>query len=200
MRTLQTDYAECVSELTKLSALARNVGKLEPVFQKLVAEITFLRLFYVLENGFQAFACKLLCGCSYLDGSLPVLLSPSASISAAADRMRKFGRVRAHDLKWSKASEVNENVRYLIDASDHYVRVINFHGSLIDEMRRVRNRIAHNNQQSRKNFRVVVHRHYGAYLNQVTPGLLLVSPRRSPPLLDQYLAKALVLVKELARG
>ncbi|MBI4965286.1 MAG: hypothetical protein HY913_18565 [Desulfomonile tiedjei] len=105
-----------------------------------------------------------------------------------------------YQLRWSKASEIKKNVKYVIDARDNFVAVIDRNGALIDEMRRVRNRIAHNNSQSRSHYREIVRRHYGAYLNNVTPGTLLLSQRVTPCLLDQYIRGARVLAKDLVKA
>ena len=200
MRSLAVDYREGLGEFAKLQSLSRNLGALDSAYQKLVAEIALLRLFYITENAFFSVACKLLCGCLYVDGSAPVLLAPASSTRAAERAMRTHSRPKPRDLKWSKAKEIKENLRFVMDASDHFVRSVDFHGTLIDEIRRIRNRIAHNNPRSRSNFQVVVRRYYGASLNHVTPGTLLLSPRHSPPLIDSYLAQMAVLLKTLTRS
>ena len=80
------------------------------------------------------------------------------------------------------------------------ITVVDRNSSLIDELRRVRNRIAHNNAQSRTNYRDVVRRHYGAFLNHVTPGMLLLSSRKKPTLIEQYIKKQRIFVKDIIKA
>lgn len=200
MPRLAVDYRDYGAETTKLLALHRSTGGIEATFQKLIAEIALLRMFYLLEMTFRAIACKVLCGGVYLDGSSALVLRRCATSAKAVSEMQRYSRERPRDLRWTKTSDIKENLRHLIDPSDHLIRVFDQHGSFIDEVRRVRNRIAHNNPKARADFRVVVRRHYGAELNSVTPGALLLSTRRAPPLMEQYLLKSRILVKELVRG
>jgi hypothetical protein len=102
-------------------------------------------------------------------------------------------------LMWSKASEIKENTKYVIDPNDNFSQVIDRNGSLIDELRRVRNRIAHNNAQSRRKYREVVRRYYGAYMNHVTPGVLLLTTRIRPALIEQYIKQERILVKDILK-
>jgi hypothetical protein len=67
-------------------------------------------------------------------------------------------------------------------------------------MRRVRNRIAHNNADSRRKYRIVVRQYYGAFVNTVTPGVLLGSNRHSPLLIEQYIRKSKIVVKEIVKA
>ena len=115
--------------------------------------------------------------------------------------MRKHGRAQPrHTLNWSKVSEIKQNVRHLLPPGEHIITVLDAHGTFIDELRRVRNRIAHNNEQARRSYQVIVKRHYGARVNAVTPGMLLLTRRKRPCLLRQYIRKSQVLVKTMTKG
>ena len=98
-----------------------------------------------------------------------------------------------------KRKYIKDNVKNIINPNDNFYNVVNRHGTLIDEMRRIRNRIAHNNSSARGKYRAIVRRYYGAYLNNITPGTLLLSPRKSPPLLAQYIIKSRILIKDLVK-
>lgn len=200
MHRLDVNLRDFDREVDKLSDLERNLLNLAAQYQKLVAEIVLLRLFYVLENTFASMACKVVCRAKYLDGSSPTVLVTCRNVQRALAEMKNYGRTRPrHTLKWTKASEIKENLKYVLNSSDHFVRVVDYHGNFIDEMRRIRNRIVHNNQQSRNNYQVVIRRLYGAKLNGITPGTLLLSKRYSPSLLRQYLIKSNILIKEVAK-
>jgi hypothetical protein len=77
---------------------------------------------------------------------------------------------------------------------------LTYNSTLIDEMRNVRNRIAHNNPASRVKYQLVVRRHYGAEQKHISPGTLLLTDRFAPRLIDQYLVQSKVLVKQMLKG
>jgi hypothetical protein len=201
MPKLDVDYLFCSSEIDKLSELELNLSALPPQFQKLVAEIVLLRLFYLFQESVASMATKLQCGARYLDGTSATVLAPAKSAISAQSNMSSLGRTKPrNNLKWSKVTDIKENVKYVIGPSDHFVTILDYHASFVDEMRRVRNRIAHNNLQARRNYSLVVKKHYGAFLNSVTPGTLLLSKRKSPRLLEQYLTKTKILIKNIAKA
>ena len=201
MHRLSVNYREFNDNVDKLINLESNLINLTPKYQKLVAEIILLRLFFVLEETFSTIAGKLVCGAEYIDGSIPNSLITCRSIEKALDNMRTYGRGGTyHQLKWGKASEIKENLRYILDANENYIRTVDFHASFIDELRKIRNRIAHNNSTTRIRYQIVVKRYYGANLNGITAGTLLLSPRRSPNLLQQYLIKAKILIKTMTKA
>jgi hypothetical protein len=202
MPRLSVDYTVYCQDVDKLVSLQSQVVTLRPEHSKLVAEIVLLRLFDLFQQCLESIACKIVCGAPYVDGMHPTLLRPAAHSRTAAERlMLSHGRSRPrHGTAWSKATEAKENVRYLINANDHFMTTLDHHGMFIDEMRRVRNRIAHNSKNARHEYREVVRRYYGAYLNSIAPGTLLMSPRQAPGLIDQYLVKSKILVKELVKA
>lgn len=168
-------------------------------YQKLVAETLLLRVCYGLENSFKTISSKIICNAKYLDGTKPNLLVASRSADGAIQNMMAYGRPKPRSLRWTKVAEIKENVRHLIHPSDHFIKVLDHHGTLVADMRKVRNRIAHNNASSRRDFMIVVRKHYGAELNSVTPGILLLSDRRAPNLLEQYLTLSRALIKQLVK-
>lgn len=201
MPSVSPDYSLHQSQTSQLLILTRNLANLPAVYQKLVAEMVLLRLFSLFENLVSSVPAKLVSGATFVDGTTPTLLTTARSSQGARGLFQTYGRTRTrHQLHWSKASEIKENVRHVIDAGDNFVFVIDRNGSFIEEMRRVRNRIAHNNSQSRIKYRDVVRRYYGAYVNRVTPGTLLLSSRVIPRLLDQFITMARVLAKDLVKA
>ncbi len=201
MPRILTDYRLYDTETRRLLSLCGTLGNLEVVHQKLVAEIVLLRLFSLFENFVSSLAAKIACGSTYVDGTTPVLLFRASSMKAAKTSFQTHGRTRPkYQLQWSKASEIKENVINVIDQGDNLVTVVDRNGTLIDELRRVRNKIAHNNAQSRSKYREIVKRHYGAYMNHVTPGMLLLAPRFQPPLIEQYIRQTRIMVKDMARA
>ena len=146
-------------------------------YQKLTAEIIMLRLFDVFQHHLQRMVCKVACGSSYLDGSNPQLLYRARSIAGAETAMMTHGRSHALGfLRWSRAADVTDNAKYVIAPNDHVLVSLRRNGYAVDEMRRVRNRIAHSGQRARKDYAVVLKRYYGAQVRGVVPGTLLLSP------------------------
>jgi len=200
MYRLLTDLAKLNKGADKLLGIQPGLASLSADNQKLISEIVLLRIFDLLLNAFKSMSCKVACGAIYLDGNPPILLHTCTSMPNATTQMRQLSRLKARTLRWTKASAVTENLRFIVDRNDNFMQIIRNHGGFIDEMRRVRNRIVHNNRSSRQNYQIIVRRYYGANLNAITPGTLLLSPRRQPVLLQRYLLKSKILVKELVKG
>jgi len=199
MSGIAPEVSACIVAIGKLEDLSKNTGSVPPAYRKLISEIAVLRLFYLLENAFEGIACRLVSGASYADGLVPSLLIHCASRAQAEHHMKTTGRQRPRQLKWSRVKDIKENLEFVLTPSDHLIRTFDAHGAFIEELRCVRNRIAHNSRNARQNYRPVVKQHYGANLNAISPGTLLLSPRRSPPLVDQYMIKSRILIKALAR-
>lgn len=201
MPSLFPDYRIHDSETSRLLQLCGTLTILPSTHQKLVAEIILLRLFSLFENFVSSVAEKLACDTTYFDGSSPLLLMQASASRNARTLFQTYGRSRPRNqLMWSKAAEIKKNTKYVIDPNDNFSRVIDRNGNLIDELRRVRNRIAHNNAQSRKNYKEIVRRYYGAYMNHVTPGVLLLTPRMKPRLIEQYIRQARILAKDIVKA
>jgi len=200
MVKLEVDYLELDSEIDKLIDLLSHISSLQPRFAKLVAEILLLRLFDSLKETIMSVTTKIGCGALYVDGSQPRLAVQSRSRQGAIDNMMKYGRKKPRYPKWSPVKEIRENVRYIIDPNEYFLNELDRHILFIEEIRWIRNRIAHNNTTVRANYRRAILRYYGGYVNSVTPGTLLLSPRQAPVLIEQYLKKARILVKTLVKG
>jgi hypothetical protein len=169
--------------------------------QRLLAELVMMRLFDEFQGALAGVALRLACGAPYGDGSAPLLLTPAARTTATARTLyERHGRAKAKYLKWSKCSFINDTTKHVLDSSNTFLSICSANTLLISEMQAVRNRIAHRNTGSRSAFATVVQRHYGAYLNNVSPGLLLLSPRFRPPLLELYIASSRVIVKNCSKS
>lgn len=201
MPKLEPDFRYYWDEAMRLQGLVDSMGSISPTYRKVVAEIVLLRLHYLLQNTIISVLVKLICRATYLDGSSPNLLVSARSREATLNAIASHRpRKRRGSLSWSKVAEIKNNVKYFLAPAEHALAVLDAHGVFVDELRRVRNRIAHNDTKARQNYQVVVKRYYGAKLNSVTPGTLLLSPRRRPVLLEQYLVKCRILVRNLVKG
>lgn len=201
MVSIYVEYENYYTVTNKLYDLQLHIGVLPPKYAKAVVEIILLRLFDALTASLASIAQKIVCGAVYVDGTHPLALVTARSRIAALNYMIYHGRTKPKNfLYWSRVSDIKENIKYVIDLSDHLVQVLDHNSLLISEMRIVRNRIAHNNERSRGHYRTVVSRYYGAYLNSVAPGTLLTSPRQAPSLIQQYLIKSRIMIKQLVKA
>jgi hypothetical protein len=172
----------------------------DPKLQRLLAELVMMRLFDEFQDALAGIALRLACGAPYADGSAPLLLTTAArSTGGARILYEQHGRPTAKFMKWSKVTYINETTRYVLDANNPLLTVCSANALVISEMQAVRNRIAHKNANSRTAFATVVVRHYGAALNNISPGLLLLSPRFAPTMLERYIASCRVILKHSAK-
>jgi hypothetical protein len=200
MPRLDIELRDFVRQTDRLLLLIANLTPLEPRYQKMVCEIGMLRLFSLFEGTTETVAIKVVCGAKYVDGSSPVqLVRCRNSGDAVIHMLRHARRTPLVYLKWTNQRDIRKNIRHVLDPLDNFYTVINNHGPLIDEMRRVRNHIAHRSSGTRREFKPVVVNYYGAYVRSVTPGVLLFSRRWNPPIIEQYIRKARIIIKDLIK-
>lgn len=201
MARLDVNLRDFNHQSDRLLSLIDNLGSLNPRYQKMVAELVMVRLFSLVESHFESITTKILCATPYVDGTSPVLLFESANASNARSNMLRYGRRSAkNQLRWTKVTFIQDNVIHLLDGSDHLLRVLTTHSSFIEEMRCVRNHVAHNTSDTRARYRPVVERYYGAYVPRITPGVLLLTSRIAPLLIRQYILKSRFVIREIVRG
>ncbi len=200
--SLNVDWRSFQDASRRLQALLPTIAVLPPVYRKLVAEIVMIRLFLLLENTFASVAAKIVCGASYLDATLPARVFAARSMAAAVAAMKSHGRTKPKShLWWARSSEIRANLQETLNSADPFFGVVSKHGSLLTEMRFVRNHIAHANTATRVNFRKVIVQYFGGRKKGVTPGLLLLTPALGPTcVLERYVISSRVLVRELLRA
>ena len=137
--------------------------------------------------------CRVGAGRELPDGTFANTLFP-ASLLVTAQRRLKAGRSK---IAWLDASDVCDALKSVLDPTDKTITNLRKHGLVLSQIRKVRNHIAHKNRTSLPQFQTVVRAVYGAKLNGVTPGQLLLTPRNGPQcLLEKLLAGARIAVKE----
>lgn len=178
-----------------------GLGGIAIGLQKLVAELVMMRLFDDFQEAIAGVAFRLACGTPYADGTAPVLLTtPAKSTSSARDLYENHDRTKPQRVKWSKVTFINDTTRHVLDPGNPFVLACNANATIISEMQAVRNRIAHANANSRSAFSLVVQRRYGARLNNVSPGMLLLTSRFTPTLLEQYVGTCRAIIRSCARA
>jgi hypothetical protein len=205
MVTLNTDYARFVVVTTKLLDIHRRSQGLEIEYQKLIAETLILRLFYELDNCVEGVILKLLRGGLYLDGSSPILLRPAfPSQDAARKYILKTNKL--YYLEWATLNKVTKNLNGIMDSSDHFLTTRNLYDGTYEDMRFVRNHVAHNTTSTRTKFVAVVKRVYRTPVG-ISSAKFLLSKRTavtsymgSEMVIAQYIRWSKIFIKELTKS
>lgn len=189
---------------TAINRLQMHVSEaqvLPPKFQHFIAEMVMLRLFSIFESSIAELAYKLAAGATYTNGNAPALRVQAGSMLGSRALFLTHGRQRARtNLQWTKASYIRESVEHVIPPTERFVFNIQANGQVIEEMRRVRNVLAHRTSSASSKYRAVLRQSYGANV-QVTPGAFLTSTSRSNTnKLALYLASTRAILNDAARG
>lgn len=197
MPSLANEIKVVEYEIDRSLLLIQSLKELEATQRHYIAELIALRLFSLVETTIESSACKIVCGATYSDGSSPTLYRsrPTAGLERAREAMRKYDRIDDRRLRWSKVSEIRQNLEKLCPSAEHFVTTLSGHGDYISDLRKVRNHIAHGNSGTRSKFQHVVRKRYGASIPSLTPGKLLISSRFSPLIVEEYCRKARVILK-----
>jgi hypothetical protein len=189
------------SAIDKLHQYKRESEALQSKFQHFIAEIIMLRLFSIFEETVAEIAYKLAAGANYTNGNPPALHQQAGSISGARSLFLSYGRRSpVQSLKWTKARYIRESVQHVISSTDPLILNAQYHGNTIDEMRKVRNVLAHNTSSAKSDYRNVVISTYGARVN-ITPGAFLSTTRRATTAnIDRYLIFTKIVLNDMASG
>lgn len=194
-------YRDALADSAKLAKYRAESKDLSARHQCFIAELMMLRLFAVMERAVSEIAYKLVAGSAYLNGRVPNRLVAVRSIGRAREEMQTRLRPRPPaQLRWSKASYVCDSTVNVLDQNDPFLEGVRAHGAMLDEMRKVRNVLAHRNATSRRGYRQVVRQTYGANV-PIQPGPFLVSDKRLPtPKIDTYLSAVPLMLNDMVSG
>lgn len=196
MASLRPDYERFGKVCNSLLDINHRAGGLEIEFQKLIAENLLLRLFYELERVVEPVVLKLITGAPFLDGAAPALLVPRF-ISQDAARKHILAALSAKRkrtvfyLEWTMLGKVQANLSGILDPADHFMAMRGLHDATYEEMRHVRNHVAHNSASTRGKFGVVANRIYGT-TRGISPAKLLLCQRAVVP---SYVGKEMAIVQ-----
>lgn len=200
--SVQVTHRQFTAQTDRLRALVPPMRALAPEYRVLIAEMITLQAFYFFELAIEDIAAKLICGARYGDGVTPAITNGAQSIEDALNNMRTVGRRKIKGiLKWNKAKEINGNVRHIMASTESFCTVCRNHSARLNEIRIVRNHIAHGNQGTRNEFSRVVQRRLGA-LPQRLPragAFVLREPTPGTPLVIEYVVTLGVIVKDAAK-
>jgi hypothetical protein len=201
MARLDVEHRSFFKETDRLLDLLVSMSQLSATHRKIIAEITHLRLVFLVENHLKRIFSKLCCGAPYLDTSSPQLLARQRSATAAIQAMQQLNRAKAINLAWNDGPSIRRNVEHIVNLSDHSISIVKNNGSFLTELRYIRNHIAHRNDGTLRNFQKIVKNYYGATVPSISSGLLLLSPRVSvPPLIEVHVKTSRILIKDIVKA
>jgi hypothetical protein len=198
---VSSTYSETIKDISVLLKYRSLSLSLDSVYQNFVAEVIMLRLFSLLENCCLEVASKLACEAPYRNGRVPRLMMKCNSLSDAERQFKTYNRRRSlNKLKWTNATFVSGSVREIIPSTEPFLISINNHSLIFEEMRIVRNQIAHRTKSTYTQFKTVINSTFGAYL-KIQVGSYLTSNKRLPtPKIDTYLAVTQIILKDITNG
>ena len=160
---VEVSVRNAILDIERLEQFRIDSQALEPVVQYLIAELIMLRLFSIIESTIEDIACKLVAGAFYLNGLYPARLCSARSMAGAKAAMLSYGRSKSkYYLKWTSVGDIRESTSKVLDAADPFMTYAEVHGNVLNEMRKVRNFLAHRGARARKGYREVVRVVYGA--------------------------------------
>jgi hypothetical protein len=184
MVSLKPDYARFAKVSSTLIDLNQRAVGLPPEYQKLIAENLMLRLFYELEQAFESIALKLITGASYLDGTAAILITPRFKSQGAAKKhilnALSTKKRAAYYLEWTMLSKIERNLSGILNPVDHFMTTRSLHDAIYEDMRSIRNHIAHNSASTRTKFSPLIQRTY-ATTKGISPAKFLLCQRAVIP-------------------
>lgn len=176
MASIQVEVDRFVNETHALENLLSETGSLPPRQRKLIAELILIKLAVGFENCISQGIYRLAAGQPDLAGQTVTRHSNPQTISSA--RSALLTGVRG--APWLNASDMCSCLLNVVPPTEPLLQRIRQHGVTVTTIRKVRNHIAHRNSNSSIKFREVVRQVYGAPLNHISPGTLLLTHRSGP--------------------
>lgn len=209
MASLKPELAQLNNLADALLADLAATRTLELRYQRLIAETALLRLFYTFDNIIESVALKLICSNTYCDGSAPVRLQPIARSLAIAANSVAVARPRVRHIKWTTLQDINANLATFFSPHEHLLFQRGVIDPVFEDMRHVRNHIAHGSRSTQAKFATVVAKIYPGNPRGISPGKLLLSQKRAfvgapggakQRVIEQYLLWSKVAMKTLVKG
>lgn len=199
--SLNITIQNSVRQIDRLHQHQLDCELLEARYQHFIGEMIMLRLFSIFEDTVAELAYKIAAGAFYSDGTAPALIVKANRIQDSRALFLTHGRARPLDnLKWTKPKFIRDSIGNVIPATEPFIANAQAHGQIIDEMRKVRNALAHNSPSARLEYKEVVRQVYG-FNRSVSPGVFLVSKKHNRVCnLARYVASVKAVLAQLARG
>jgi hypothetical protein len=193
-------HSKALNDIQILENYRNDSKSLEPKFQHFIAEVVVIRLFSIIENCVRETALKVACQATYRNGTLPSLTLICRSTIDAENQFINYNRSRPERLKWTKASFIHKSTKEVIPLSEEFRVQVNNYAAFLNEIRRVRNHVAHRTDSTRKEYKNVLRHVFGAYL-KIQPGAFLTSTKRlSNPKIDSYIVISRIMINDITNG
>jgi len=199
--SVTTSLNSSINDIAILSSYNLGSKSLDAKYQYMISEVIMLRLFATLEATISEIAFKLACGALYRNGNAPLILRPCRSIQDAHAAMLNYNRPRPLQYhRWTKASFIRESIEHIINTTDSFYVNVQNHGNLINEMRIVRNHIAHKSNSTRNEYNQLLSRTYGGNPRLIVGSFLTSNSRNSLANIDRYIASARIILNDITNG
>lgn len=196
-----TTLNKSINDITILSNYNLGSKSLDVQYQYMISEVIMLRLFSILESTISEVAFKLACGALYRNGNAPIINKPCNSVQNAYITMLNYNRRRPLQYhRWTKATFVKDSIEHVLDINDVFFINVQNHGTSINDMRIVRNHIAHKSASTRQEYNALLNRTYGGN-PRLTIGTFLTSTTRNPlSNIDRYIAVINIILNDITKG
>lgn len=198
--SVKVTYDKAISDIQILENYRNESLSLEPKFQSFVSEVVLVRLFSIIEISLKETALKIACQAPYRNGTIPSLHIKCRSLIDAENQFINYNRPSPARLAWTNGKYIKDSVKKVIPGTEPFRTNIIVHGSTLDEMRKVRNHVAHRARSTYSKYMEVVTSTFGAKLN-IQPGPFLTSTKRIPTAkIDYYLGAAKIILNDITNG
>ncbi len=199
--SITASYNSAINQLNITGRYLAKSKSLSAEMQGFVAEMLMLRLFSILETCIREVSSKLACGVSYRNG---VDSHPTIKCKSVKDALEKFkneGRGgKSHQLHFANVHQTNEAIQYIINDREPFRVKLSRYGSIYEEMRCVRNHIAHRTHSTSINYKKIVKQRYGANHRIKTSSFLISDKRDGRVRIDDYIRTIRILINEITNG
>lgn len=177
-----------------------GLAGLTPKHKRLVVETLLLRVFGSLEECLEACAWKCICSGEYGDGVQSTPVFAGSNKAHALTLVLSYNRTKAIRYpKWSNVDDIEKNIAKLLLPAEHFRARLTAHKAKFDELRFVRNHIAHGTDGTRAKYKAVLVARYGGVPAKLSPGAFLTSATFTPTIFEQFMGFSRLMLKDLCK-
>lgn len=197
--SINSIYTQSVSRLKVVEKYIIKAKLLPPDLYGFVAEIMLLRIFSIIEFAVRETAARIACEVPYRDGVAPTnIILKCSSIPDALNKFKTHNRKKPlKNLHFTNVSNTNDAIEFVIDTNESFRLKLNAYGVIFEELRKLRNHIAHRNSNTRKGFNNVITQKYGGYVKLKPSNFLISTKWQVVAPIEEYLKIAKIMVNEI---
>ena len=200
--SITASYNSAINQLNITGRYLAKSKSLSAEMQGFVAEMLMLRLFSILETCVRDVSIKVACGTPYKNG---INSNPTIRCKSVNDAIEKFknegrGGKPIQNLRFANVKQTSASIKHVINDREPFRVKLSSFGPMYEEMRCVRNHIAHRNQSTYSDYKDIVKRRYGANLKINTSSFLISTKRGGLARIDEYIRTIRVLINDVTNG